>query len=100
MDEELRAGAADQPDRGEYVDPLDDAPETTPNGSLVLTVAAFLLAAAALVQIPIVLGPLGMACGLVAHVKGRRAGFVAAVAAGITTVVGLSVQFLLVNPFE
>ena len=55
---------------------------------------AWILAVAAVVPtgMSFVLGPLGMACGLVAHLKGRRAGFAAAVAAAIATVVGLSVQ--------
>lgn len=83
-----------------HVDPLDEAPEVTPRGSLVLTVVAWILAAAALLPtgLSFVLGPLGMGCGLVAHLKGRRAGFAAAAAAAITTVVGLSIQSFL-DPF-
>ena len=82
-----------------YVDPLDEAPEATPTGSLALTVVAWVLAVAAAVPTgaSFVVGPLGMACGLLAHTKGRHAGFVAAVAAGIGTVVGLSLQFLLLG---
>lgn len=82
------------------VDPLDEAPEVTPRGSLVLTVSAWVLAVAALLPtgLSFVLGPLGMGCGLIAHLKGRRAGFAAAVAAAVTTVVGLSLQSFL-EPF-
>ncbi len=88
----------DQPDQ--VVDPLDDAPEVTPRGSLVLTVLAWVLAVAALLPtgLSLVLGPLGMACGLIAHLKGRRAGFAAAVTAAVTTVIGLSLQSFL-EPF-
>ncbi len=83
-----------------HVDPLDDAPDVSPRGSLVLTVVAWVLAAAAFLPtgLSFVLGPLGMGCGLVAHLKGRRAGFAAAVAAAVATVVGLSIQSFL-DPF-
>ena len=82
------------------VDPLDDAPPVTPRGSLPLTVVAWVLAVVAVVPtgLSLVLGPLGMACGLVAHLKGRRAGFAAAATAAVTTVVGLSLQSFL-EPF-
>lgn len=82
------------------VDPLDEAPPVTPRGSLVLTVAAWVLAVLAVLPtgLSFVLGPIGMACGLVAHLKGRRAGFAAAVAAAVATVVGLSLQSFL-EPF-
>lgn len=83
-----------------YADPLDDAPPVTPRGSLVLTVIAWVLAVAALLPtgLSFLLGPVGMACGLVAHLKGRRAGFVAACAAALATVLGLSLQAFL-TPF-
>jgi hypothetical protein len=74
--------------------------EASPRGATALTVAAFALAGLALFQVPILLGPLGMLCGLVAHVKGARRGFAAAVTAGVTTVVGMSLTFLLANPFQ
>ena len=84
----------------EAVDPLDEAPPVGPRGSLALTVVAWVLAVAAVVPsgLSFVLGPLGMACGLIAHLKGRRAGFAAAVAAAVTTVIGLSLQSFL-RPF-
>lgn len=79
-------------DRAE--DPLDHAPPTTPRGAGLLVVAAWVLAVLAVLPtgLSFVLGPLGMVCGLVAHLKGRSNGFVAACVAGATTVVGLSVQ--------
>ena len=83
-----------------HADPLDEAPDVSPRGALALTVVAWILAAAALLPtgLSLVLGPLGMGCGLVAHLKGRRAGFAAAVAAAVATIVGLSVQSFL-RPF-
>ncbi len=82
-----------------YVDPLDDAPDVTPRASLVLTIIAWVLAVAALLPtgLSFLLGPVGMACGLIAHLKGRRAGFVAACAAALATVLGLSLQSLLTS---
>ena len=82
------------------IDPLDEAPDVSPRGALVLTVVAWVLAAAAVLPtgLSFVLGPLGMGCGLVAHLKGRRAGFAAAAVAAVTTVVGLSIQSFL-EPF-
>ncbi|GGI03357.1 hypothetical protein [Egicoccus halophilus] len=41
------------------------------------------------------LGPLGMALGLIAHVKGSRLGMPAAVVAALAMVVGMSVTWLL-----
>lgn len=79
------------------VDPLDEAPPVTSRGSLVLTVVAWVLATLAVLPtgLSLVLGPLGMGCGLIAHLKGRRAGFAAAAAAAVTTIVGLSIQSFL-----
>ena len=82
------------------IDPLDEAPDVSPRGSLALTVVAWVLAVGALVPtgLSFVLGPFGMACGLIAHLKGRRAGFVAACAAALATIIGLSLQSFL-EPF-
>lgn len=82
------------------IDPLDEAPDVSPRGALTLTIVAWVLAAAAVLPtgLSFVLGPLAMACGLIAHLKGRRAGFAAAATAAITTVVGLSIQSFL-DPF-
>ena len=40
-------------------------------------------------------GPLGMAVGLIGHVKGSRLGMPAAIVAAIGTVIGMSLHFLL-----
>lgn len=78
----------------------DALPDLSPRGARALTVVGAVLAVAALFQLAILLGPLGMVAGLVAHLKGDRYGFKVAVVAGITTVVGMSLAFLVVNPFE
>jgi hypothetical protein len=72
--------------------PLDASPRfATP-----LAVLAFVCAIAALVTgLAPLFGPLGMAFGLVAHVKGSRLGLPAAVAAGVLMIVGMAViQYL------
>ena len=85
------------PDDTDDTDPLDEAPATTPRGALVLTVVGFVLGGLAFLPtgLSFVLGPIGMASGLVANLKGRRAGFAAAVVAAVGTVVGLSLRALL-----
>jgi hypothetical protein len=85
------------PTRDVPVDPLDEAPPTSPRGSLALTVVAFVLGALAFLPtgLSFLVGPVGMACGLIAHLKGRRAGFGAAVVAAVGTVVGLSLRTFL-----
>lgn len=50
---------------------------------------------AAVTGLHMVVGPVGMALGLVGHVKGSRLGMPAAIVAGIGTVVGMSLTFLL-----
>lgn len=68
-------------------------------GAGVYAVLGFVAAAAALWTVwPILTGPIGMVLGMIAHVKGHRLGIVAAVVAGIATVVGLAVQLLFFNP--
>jgi hypothetical protein len=81
----------------QYVDPLDEAPAMSPRGATALTVAAWVLAVAALLPsgLSFVIGPVGMACGLIANLKGQRAGFIAASAAALATVIGLSLQSFL-----
>jgi hypothetical protein len=75
-------------------------PAASPRGRRALTVLAFVLAVLAIFQLPIVIGPLGMAVGLVAHVKGDRLGFVAAMVAGATTVIGMALLFFFDNPMR
>jgi hypothetical protein len=85
----------DDPRRADATsDPLDHAPPTSSRGARPLVVAAWVLAVLAVLPsgLSVVLGPLGMGCGLVAHLKGRRDGFVAACVAAAATVVGLSIQ--------
>jgi hypothetical protein len=72
--------------------PLDASPRfATP-----LAVLAFACAVGALVTgLAPLLGPLGMALGLVAHVKGSRLGLPAAVAAGVLMIAGMAlIQYL------
>lgn len=70
--------------------------EASPRGSLVLVVLALVAAGlAALGGLAPVAGPVGMALGLIAHVKGHRLGMPAAVVAGVATVVGFTITFLL-----
>lgn len=78
-------------------DPLDEAPATSPRGATALTALGFVLGVLAFLPtgLTFVLGPVGMGCGLVANLKGQRAGFAAAVVAGVGTVVGLSARALL-----
>jgi hypothetical protein len=66
--------------------------EASPRFATPLAVGAFVLAViAALSGLEVVAGPLGMAVGLIAHVKGSRFGMPAAVAAGLGMIVGMSV---------
>ncbi len=83
----------------DVVDPFDEAPDVSSRGSLVLTVVAFVLGAVAYLPtgLSFLVGPIAMACGLVAHLKGRRAGFAAAVFAAVGTVLGLAFQQFLTS---
>jgi hypothetical protein len=70
--------------------------EASPRFATTLAVAGFVLAAVAVLsRLEVIAGPLGMAVGLVAHVKGSRLGMPAAIAAGIAMIVGMSVTFWL-----
>ena len=70
--------------------------EASPRGALALVVLAFASAVlAAIGGLAPVAGPVGMALGLMAHVKGLRLGLPAAVVAGVATVVGFTITFLL-----
>lgn len=83
-------------------DPRDpyETPTASPRGATALVVVSFACALLALIELPLVFGPAGMVTGLIAHVKGHRAGFAGAIVAGVTTVVGMSLLFLFSNPFE
>ena len=95
--DDARTPPADTADHATGPDPLDEAPATGPRGALALTIVGFVLGGLAFLPtgLSFVLGPVGMLCGMVGHLKGRRAGFAAAVVAGIGTVVGLSLAAFL-----
>lgn len=68
----------------------------SPRGATALAVAGLGAALLAIVTgLAPVAGPVGMALGLVAHVKGSRLGMPAAVLAGVATVMGFTIAFLL-----
>jgi hypothetical protein len=70
--------------------------EASPRFATPLAVAAFALAFAALfLRLEVVAGPLGMAVGLIAHVKGSRLGVPAAIASGAAMIVGMAVTMYL-----
>ena len=70
--------------------------EASPRGAAALVVITFVLAALALAAgLAPLAGPLGMATGLVAHVKGHRLGMPATVVAGLATVAGMTVALYL-----
>jgi hypothetical protein len=70
--------------------------EASPRGRTALAVAALVAAVVAAVGgLAPVAGPVGMGLGLVAHTKGSRLGMPATILAGVGTVIGFSVAFLL-----
>lgn len=72
--------------------PLDASPRfATP-----LAVIAILLGIAAVfLRVEAIAGPVGMAVGLIAHVKGSRLGLPAAILAGVGMIVGMSLTLYL-----
>lgn len=70
--------------------------EASPRGAATLVALAFGAAVLAVVGgLAPIAGPVGMALGLIAHVKGHRLGMPAAIVAGVATVVGFTITFLL-----
>lgn len=70
--------------------------EASPRGRGVLVVLALVAAvAAAITGLAPIAGPVGMALGLLAHVKGSRLGGPVAVLAGVGMILGFTVTFLL-----
>lgn len=70
--------------------------EASPRGRGVLVVLALVAAvAAAITGLAPIAGPVGMALGLLAHVKGSRLGVPVAVLAGTGMILGFTVIFLL-----
>lgn len=70
--------------------------EASPRFATPLAVIGFGLALAALVlRLEVVAGPLGMAVGLIAHVKGSRLGIPAAIASGVAMIAGMAISMYL-----
>lgn len=70
--------------------------EASPAGATALAVLGLVAAVlAALAGVEAVAGPLGMASGLVAHVKGSRLGLPATALAAVGMVVGMATTFTL-----
>ncbi len=70
--------------------------QASPRGATALAVLAVVAAVlAALTGVEAVAGPLGMALGLVAHVKGSRLGLPATGLAAVGMVVGMATSMLL-----
>ena len=59
------------------------------------TIAAFVLALGALVIVPIIFGPAGVALGIVGQRKGDPMGRTAAIVAGIAMVIGIALGIAL-----
>lgn len=70
--------------------------DVSPRFATPLAVIGFVLAFAALAfRIEVVAGPLGMAVGLIAHVKGSRLGLPAAIASGLAMIAGMAISMYL-----
>jgi hypothetical protein len=82
---------------GEQQDRDPFAPvQASPRFATPLAIIAIVLAvAAASTGTEAIAGPLGMALGVIAHVKGSRLGMPAAILAAIGMVIGLSITMLL-----
>ena len=76
-------------------DPFAPVP-ASPRGAGTLALLALAAAVLSIVGgLAPVAGPVGMALGLISHVKGSRWGLPAAGVAGVATVVGFTITFLL-----
>lgn len=70
--------------------------EASPRFATPLAVAALICAAVAVfLRVEAIAGPVGMAVGLMAHVKGSRLGLPAAVLAGVGMIVGMTLTLYL-----
>ena len=70
--------------------------EASPRFATPLAIIAIICAiAAVLLRIEAIAGPVGMAVGLIAHVKGSRLGLPAAVLAGAGMIIGMTVTLYL-----
>jgi hypothetical protein len=88
----LEEAGVDDPQPHDPFAPIDASPRfATP-----LALAALVSAAAALLTgLAAVAGPLGMALGLISHVKGSRLGMPAAVTAGLAMIAGFTITLYL-----
>lgn len=79
------------PERDPFA-PIDASPRfATP-----LAVAGFVLAVLAVaLRIELIAGPLGMAAGLLAHVKGSRLGMPATIVAAVAMIAGMAITMYL-----
>ncbi|HSK23260.1 MAG TPA: hypothetical protein VK906_08800 [Egicoccus sp.] len=70
--------------------------EASPRFATPLAVLALVMAVLCVVSYAeAVAGPLGMALGLIAHVKGSRLGMPAAILAGVAMIAGMAITFFL-----
>ncbi len=93
-----RGAASERSDTASDEQPMDPfAPiDASPRFATPLALVAVVLAvAAAIAGLAPIAGPLGMATGLVAHVKGSRLGLPAAVLAAIGMIVGMALTMYL-----
>ncbi len=68
----------------------------SPRFATPLALTAFALAVASvLLRFEAIAGPVGMAVGLIAHVKGSRLGLPAAITAGVAMIVGMAITLYL-----
>ncbi|MFO7779710.1 MAG: hypothetical protein R6V28_15285 [Nitriliruptoraceae bacterium] len=77
--------------RAEEQDPFAPIEASERFATLFAVVGAVCAVAAAVTGLAPVFGPIGMASGLIAHVKGSRYGMPSAVLAGLGMIVGMSV---------
>ncbi|QBS41391.1 hypothetical protein DMB37_15920 [Nocardia sp. CS682] len=71
------------------------APRTA--GTQVFSIIGFVCAAVAVLFCPILFGPAGIVLGLIGHSKGESLGKWAAIASGVTMIIGFLVGFLIFN---
>ena len=70
--------------------------EASPRFATPLAIVAIICAVAAvLLRVEAIAGPVGMAVGLIAHVKGSRLGLPAAVLAGAGMIIGMTLTLYL-----
>ncbi|WP_214108836.1 hypothetical protein [Acrocarpospora catenulata] len=70
----------------QYGQPYGQKP---PSGAPTMSIIAFILGVLALLFVPIVLGPIGIALGIVGHRRGEKLGVPAAITAGVCMVLGM-----------